>query len=154
MVEFIKNLWFWQFFGNNPLPPFFCSGKNIFRNAVWEECAIPVSLGDNNKNIGESFFLTHKRIGSNLNTINLKLLGNHGGIHRFRRKFKKDSGEIKHLGVHRNMVIGNWQYVCILFCWSWSSLRVEIIFRKERRAKSGGGGLFWNSEYRHLCTPP
>ena len=123
-------------------PPFFCSGKNIFRNAVWEECAIPVSLGDNDKNLGESFFLTHKRICSNLNTINLKLLGNHGGIHRLRKKFKKDSGEIKHLGVHRNMVIGNWQYVCILFCWSWPDLRVEIIFRKERRAESGGGDYF------------
>ena len=64
-------------------------------------------------------FLTHKCICSSLNTINLKLFGNHGGIYRFRRKFKKDSGEIKPLGVHRNMIIGNWQYVCLLFCWSW-----------------------------------
>ena len=46
--------------------------------------------------------------------INLKLFDNHGEIYRFRRKFNKDSGEIKPLGVHRNMIIGNWQYVCSL----------------------------------------
>ena len=52
-------------------------------------------------------------------TINLKLFDNHGEIYRFRRKFNKDSGEIKPLGVYRNMIIGKWQYVCLLFCWSW-----------------------------------
>ena len=40
---------------------------------------------------------------SNHTTINLKLFCNHGGIYRFRKKFKKDSGEINTLGVHRNM---------------------------------------------------
>ena len=30
------------------------------------------------------------------------------------------AGEIKPLGVDRNMIISNWQYVCLLFCWSWS----------------------------------
>ena len=69
-------------------------------------------------------------------TINLKLFDNHGEIYRFRRKFNKDSGEIKPLGVYRNMKIGNWQYVCLLFCWP--DLKVEIIFRKERIAESGG----------------
>ena len=53
-------------------------------------------------------FLTHKCICSSLNTINLKLFRNHGGIYRFRKKFKKDSGEINPLRVHRNM------RVCIL----------------------------------------
>ena len=66
----------------------------------------------------------------------MKLFGNHGGIYRFRRKFKKDSGEIKPLRVHRNIIIGNWQYVCLLFCYP--DLRVEIIFRKERTEESGG----------------
>ena len=37
------------------------------------------------------------------NTINLKLFRNNGGIYRFRKKIKKDSGEINHLGVHRNV---------------------------------------------------
>ena len=40
---------------------------------------------------------------NNLNTITLKLFHNHGGIYRFRKKFKKDSGEINPLGVHGNM---------------------------------------------------
>ena len=95
-------------------------------NAVREEWAIPVCVGvimmktwgrvllGGMSKIEEIQFLTHKCICSNL--INLKLFGNHGGIYRFRRKFKKDSGEIKPLGVHRNMIIGNWQYVCLLFC--------------------------------------
>ena len=51
-------------------------------------------------------FLTHRCIyvfASNLNTINLKLFRNHGGIPRFKKKFKKDSGEINPLGSHRNM---------------------------------------------------
>ena len=45
---------------------------------------------------------------NNLNTITLKLFHNHGGIYRFRKKFKKDSGKINPLRVHRNM------RVCIL----------------------------------------
>ena len=56
----------------------------------------------------------HICICSSLNTINLKLFGNHGGISRFRRKFKKDSEEIKPLRVHRNMIIGNWHLFTIL----------------------------------------
>ena len=47
--------------------------------------------------------LIHKCIFGNLNTINLKLFRNHGGIYRFRKKFKKDSGEINPLGAHRSM---------------------------------------------------
>ena len=35
--------------------------------------------------------------------MNLKLVLNHGGIYRFEKKFKKYSGEINPLGVHRNM---------------------------------------------------
>ena len=41
---------------------------------------------------------------SNINTINLKLFRNFGGIYRFRKKFKKNSGEINPLGVQRNMI--------------------------------------------------
>ena len=48
-------------------------------------------------------FLTHKGICSSSNTINLKLIHNHGIIYRFRKKFKKDSGEINPLGVHGYM---------------------------------------------------
>ena len=64
----------------------------------------------------EQNFLTHKCICSNLNTINLKLFCSHGRIYRFRKKFKKDSGELMSLGVHRNMTISDQQYVCLLFC--------------------------------------
>ena len=65
----------------------------------------------------------------------MKLFGNHGGIYRFRRKFKKDSGEIKPLGVHRNMIISNQQ--CVYFFVD-PDLRMEIILRKERATESGG----------------
>ena len=61
-----------------------------------------------------------------ISAINLKLFGNHGGIFRFRKKFKKDSGEINPLGDHRNMrgcfklIVkdygGNQQYFCLRFC--------------------------------------
>ena len=34
--------------------------------------------------------------------MNLILFCNHGGIYRFRKKFKKDSGEINPLGVYKN----------------------------------------------------
>ena len=72
--------------------------------------AVLVSLRDNDKNLRESFAwgmstnkkMYHKCICSNLNTINLKIFCNHGGIYRLRKKFKKDSGEINLLGVHRN----------------------------------------------------
>ena len=61
----------------------------------------------------------------------MKLFGNHGGIYRFRRKFKKDSiyRDIKLLGVHRNMIV---------YYFVDPDLRVEIIFRKERTAESEG----------------
>ena len=65
----------------------------------------------------------------------MKLFRNHGRIYRFRRKFKKDSGEIKPLGVHRNMTVGNLQFV---YCFVDPDLRVEIIFRKKRTANNGG----------------
>ena len=51
-------------------------------------------------------FLIHKCICSNLNTINLKLFRNHGGI--------------------------------MVYYFFDPGLRVEIIFRKERTAESGG----------------
>ena len=57
--------------------------------------------------MGRFIFLIHNCICSNLYTINLKLFHNDGGIYRFKRKIKKDSGEKKPLGVHRNMIIGN-----------------------------------------------
>ena len=74
-----------------------------------------ILLGSMSK-IEQIHFLTHKCICGSLNTINVKLSCNHGGIYRFRRKFKKDSKEVKPLGVHRKMIIGNWQYMCLLFC--------------------------------------
>ena len=49
------------------LSPSFCSGKNAVwkkaissENTVWEEWAIPVCLGDNDKNLGESFAWGHE----------------------------------------------------------------------------------------------
>ena len=68
--------------------------------------------------------------------MNLKLFSSHGEIYRFRRKFKKGSGEIKPLGVHRNMIISNWQYSFYYFVVP--DLSVEIIFRKGRTAEKGG----------------
>ena len=35
--------------------------------------------------------------------MTLKLFRNHGAIRRFEKKFKKYSGEINPIGVHRNM---------------------------------------------------
>ena len=40
---------------------------------------------------------------SNLNTTNLKLFRNRGGIFRFKKKLIKYSWEINSLGVHRSM---------------------------------------------------
>ena len=85
----------------------------------WKEWAIPVCLEGNYKNLGRVLlggmikneqiqFFDSQMYCNNLNTITLKLFHNHGGIYRFRKKFKKDSGEINPLGVHRNM------RVCIL----------------------------------------
>ena len=94
-------------------------------------------------------FLTYKCICSSLDTINLKLFSNHGVIYRFRRKFQKDSEEIKLLGVHRNMIIDNWQYVCLLFCLSWPKDWDNFQKRGDSRKWVD---WFWNSGYRHLCT--
>ena len=49
---------------------------------------------------------------SNLNTINLKLFRNLGGIYRFEKIFEKYSGEISLLGVHRNV---GWCFVEVNF---------------------------------------
>ena len=65
---------------------------------TWER----VLLGGMIKNEQIQFF-DSQMYCNNLNTITLKLFHNHGGIYRFRKKFKKDSGEINPLGVHRNM---------------------------------------------------
>ena len=45
----------------------------------------------------------------------------------------RDSGDIKPLGVHRNMVIDS----MFVYCFVDPDLRVEIIFRKARTAESG-----------------
>ena len=46
------------------------------------------------------------------------------------------AGEIKPLDVHRNMIISNWQYVCLPI--ADPDLRVKINFRKEKTAENGG----------------
>ena len=83
---------------------------------------------------------------SNLNTINLKLFLNHGGIYRFRKKSIKYSGEIKSLGFHKNMRccireinykgLGLGGYVFYHFVDL--DLRVEIMFKKEGEDKKWG----------------
>ena len=65
----------------------------------------------------------------------MKLFCNHGETYRFTRKFKKDSGDIKPLGVHRNMIIIDSMFV---YYFADPDLTVEIIFRKEGTAESGG----------------
>ena len=54
--------------------------------------SIRVLLGGMIKNEQIQFF-DSQMYCNNLNTITLKLFHNHGGIYRFRKKFKKDSGE-------------------------------------------------------------
>ena len=61
-----------------------------------------VLLGGMIKNEQIQFF-DSQMYCNNLNTITLKLFHNHGGICRLRKKFKKDSGEINPLRIHRNM---------------------------------------------------
>ena len=98
------------------LSPLSSQEKISSKNAVQEEWAIPLFLEDNDKNLrrvlhggNEQFqFFDSQMYCNNLNAITLKLFHNHGGIYRFRKKFKKDSGEIKPLRVYRNM------RVCIL----------------------------------------
>ena len=51
-----------------------------------------VLLGGMIKNEQIQFFDSQMYF-NNLNTITLELFHNHGGIYRFRKKFKKDSGE-------------------------------------------------------------
>ena len=128
-VEFFKT-WdqyhrrcnFGKFFSSVILPPstpspHFCWGKNrSWENTVQEEWVISFCLGGNDRKRGENFawglwtdsiFWLTNVFAINLTTIMLKLLimklfCNHGGIYRFRKKFKKDSGEINPLSVHRN----------------------------------------------------
>ena len=165
MVEFIKTCsqypcWFWWFFQlHNPLTPLSAQEKIPPENAVQEEWGISVFLGIMIKTWGKALlggmskmeqiqFLTHKCICSNLNTINLKRFCNHARIYRFKRKFKTGSGEIKHLGVYRNIIIGNLQYVCLL-CWCWPKGWDNFQKREDSRK---WGNWFWNSRYRHFCT--
>ena len=120
MVEFIKpcdqyprRFNFGNFFNSIILFPRFCWWKNrSSENAVREEWAISLS-GGNDKNLQESLAWGHEQkwtdsvfwltnVVASI-TINLKLFCNHAGIYRFRKKIKKDSGEINPLGVHRNM---------------------------------------------------
>ena len=63
-----------------------------------------VLLGGMSKNEQIQFFYLQiiYAFTSNLNIINVKLFYNHCGLYRFRKKFKKDSGEINPLEVHRN----------------------------------------------------
>ena len=102
------------------LYPFVLRKKISSKNAVREEWAIPVHLEDNDKKtwgrvlLGGMIkneqiqFFDSQMYCNSFNTIALKLFQNHGGIYRFRKKIKKDSGEINSLWVHRNM------RVCIL----------------------------------------
>ena len=83
------------------LSPLSSQEKISSKNAVQEEWAIPLFLEDNDKNLrrvlhggNEQFqFFDSQMYCNNLNAITLKLFHNHGGIYRFRKKFKKDSGE-------------------------------------------------------------
>ena len=103
---------FGNFFSSVILPPntpspHFCWGKNrSSENTVQEEWVISFCLGGNNRKRGEHFawglwtdsvFWLTNVFAINLTTIMLKLFCNHGGIYRFRKKFKKDSGEMNPL---------------------------------------------------------
>ena len=80
--------------------------------------------------------------------MNLKLFCDHRRIFRFRKKFMKDSGEIKPLEVHRNMRGIHLEVNCegigwviidsmLVYHFVDPDLRVEIIFRKEATAENG-----------------
>ena len=93
-------------------PLFLLTKNKSSENALLGEWVIFFYLGSNDKNWGRvllssicknvSIFLIHI-FASNLNTRNLKLFHNHGGICRFRKTLKKDSGEINPLGIHKNI---------------------------------------------------
>ena len=145
---------FRNFFSSIILSPHPLSAKeNIYsENAVREECGISFCLGDTDKNLGESFclgawvkmnrfiiWLTNV-FASNLNTINLKFFRNQGGICRFWKKFKKDSGEINPFEVIRNKLWRTRVVIDSMFAYHFvdPDLRVRIIFRKEGTAENGG----------------
>ena len=44
---------------------------------------------------------------------------------------------------------GNWQYVCLPFCWSWPEGSDNFQKREDSRK---WGDWFWNSGHRYLCT--
>ena len=124
MVEFIKTcdqyprtFNFGNFLVNSIiLTPFWCRKNRSSENAVKEEWVLFFCLGvmittwgrflieGMSKNEQVQFFDSQiYLVASDLNTINLKLFPNHGGIYMVRKKFKKDSGEKNPLGVQRNM---------------------------------------------------
>ena len=155
-------------------PPLLSAGEKIdLQKTVCEEWVSSFCLEGNYKNLGESFAWRHEWkwpdsifwltnvFASNLNTITLKLFHNHGGIYRFRKKFKKDSGEINPLWVHGNMrgcilevyceKLG-WlidSMFCLPFCWSWPEGWDN--FQKRQNSRKWGD-WFWNGGYRHLGT--
>ena len=88
-------------------------------------------------------FLTQKCISSSFNTLNLKLFRNYGG------KSTNESGEKKPLGVHRYMIILNWQYFCLPFCWSWPKG-----WDKKREDGRKWGYWFWNITPPHTGISP
>ena len=90
-----------------------------------------------------NFWLTNV-VASNHNIINLKLFLNHGRIERFRKKLKKNSGEINPLGVHRNMR----GCICEVNCKEHEGWD----FLQKKGTTDNGVHWFWIRKYRHLCT--
>ena len=121
--------------------PFLPRGKQILaKTLLWDgECVIFLWLGSDEKNLGEfclgdtsknvyfRFSGLQNKFLSNLDTINVKVFANHGGMYRSDTKFKI-FGEIKHRGsieiwnfvslILRDLV-GNWHNARSAFCLSW-----------------------------------
>ena len=76
---------------------------------------------------------------SNLSTVNLKLFCNLGRIYRFRKKFKKNPGEINPLGVHRNMrgcigaLVLKWGYMHLIIRSLLNSFELPSYSSKSRK---------------------
>ena len=89
-------------------------------------------------------FFFSQRYCNNLNTITLKLFHNYDGIYRFRKKFKKNSGdkpltdpqkyECASLKLIMKDQDGTRQYV---YHFVNPGLRIEILFMKERTTQNG-----------------
>ena len=122
--------------------------KNLGKSFIWSRAWVKYQ----NFRLANAFF-------SNLNTINLTIFPNHGGIHVWEWTQQIFWKEVKPYGVYGNMrrciwkTRGNPHYDRLPFCWSWGE-GGNIL--QKRRDKRNGRSSLWNRGFQHLhlyCTP-